>query len=102
MNFLLKLLTWLGFALLALILIPFFLVILLVFSIIWLFSSSKCDYYKKCPHYEEDSVVCNEDCGMYYAWDKPAGCYYQMAEREKQERKEKEDKKKKKCQEKKK
>ena len=47
----------------------------------------KCKFWKKCPLYDKESVVCNRDGGMYYAWDRPAGCYRELQEKEDENKK---------------
>jgi len=42
----------------------------------------KCKYWKKCEHYQEDSLTCNKNAGGYYPdgfCSKVSGCYVEMA-----------------------
>jgi len=41
----------------------------------------KCRYWKKCKYYDDISVTCNLNDGMFYAdATEPAGCYRRMEE----------------------
>ena len=42
----------------------------------------KCKFWKKCKLYDKDNPVCTEDGGLYYGWDRPAGCYRYNEEKE--------------------
>lgn len=44
-------------------------------------SEVKCKYADVCKNYDSSSFVCNKDGGMYYGWNRPAGCYIQMEEK---------------------
>jgi hypothetical protein len=41
----------------------------------------KCEYWRVCPMYHTDSLICNEDMGMYSGFNKPAGCYFAVQSR---------------------
>ena len=47
---------------------------------------SKCRFWKICPMYMQDSATCNESGGMYYDWNRPAGCYCYMTKKENEEK----------------
>ena len=79
MNILCKIFLWSLLVVTLIVLLP---LLLFIFLILWLCSSSKCKYYKRCKHADKEAPCCTEDCGMYYSYDKPAGCYIQMAEKE--------------------
>ena len=41
----------------------------------------KCKYWKKCEHYQEDSLTCNKNAGGYYHdgfGSRVPGCYIEM------------------------
>ena len=43
----------------------------------------KCKFWKKCKGYQDASVTCNINAGMYYAdATEPAGCYRKMEGKE--------------------
>ena len=44
---------------------------------------SKCKFWKRCPLYREEDVTCNKDGGMYYDWDRPGGCWFEMERKDK-------------------
>lgn len=47
----------------------------------------KCKFWKKCPWYNEESITCKKNAGMYYDMDRPAGCYRRMEEKEEKDKK---------------
>ena len=42
--------------------------------------NSTCKFWKECKFYNKESNVCTETAGMYYDYDRPAGCYRNMIE----------------------
>jgi hypothetical protein len=38
--------------------------------------------------YREIDATCNENYGMYYDWDRPGGCWFEMERKEKERKKE--------------
>ena len=45
--------------------------------------TKKCKFWKKCKLYNPESLVCKNG-GMYYSdGERPAGCYREMEEKEK-------------------
>jgi len=55
----------------------------IMWDLITVIKGEKCKYWKKCSYYRKNSETCNKDGGMYYNWDKPAGCYIEMEKKEK-------------------
>jgi hypothetical protein len=42
---------------------------------------NKCKHWRECPLYRKSDSVCNKDQGMYYDYDRPGGCYYNIEQR---------------------
>lgn len=42
---------------------------------------SKCRYRNYCKIFDPDSDICIKHGGMYYAYDKPAGCFRRFKEK---------------------
>lgn len=58
---------------------------LVIVFLLWLLKNAiekPCKFFKKCPYYNKDDIVCNSD-GDYYGPGRKAGCYIQMMEKEK-------------------
>jgi len=62
---------------------PVLLLLFIFFAVLsLLYKGEACEYSKKCPDFNKDSIVCTKEAGMYYGWDGPASCWCRMKKQE--------------------